>query len=460
MAFSANILVIDDEESMRAGCMQTLAENGYRVQAVENGHMGLEKASRESFDVILLDLRMPGISGMEVLKKLKENDPDCFVIVITAYGTIDSAVEAMKQGAYDFLTKPFTPEALNSIVKRAVDNRLRALEDACVTLALDQEMLSKTIIGQSDEIAKLVALVKKVAPTNSTVLITGKTGVGKELVAQTIHRLSNRADKPFVTVDCGVLVESLFESEMFGHTKGSFTGAIETTQGKFELANGGTVFLDEVANISINMQARLLRVIEEREISKVGGLGKINVDVRIIAATNKDLLKEIDEGRFREDLFYRLNVVPINIPPLKERRQDISVLAKYFLKKFNQQKKRAVTRISAEAMRSLEMYDWPGNVRELRNTIERSIITCEGKVIEFNDLSFNESAITVNTNLSEQGHLAEIEKERISKVLKQFDGHKTKAAEYLGINRKTLREKIRKYKIEGNGTIVTVSQSW
>ena len=448
MGFSANILVIDDEESMRAGCIQTLAENGYRVQAVENGRMGLEKTSKESFDVILLDLKMPGIGGMEVLKKLKENDPDCFVVVITAYGTIDSAVEAMKRGAYDFLSKPFTPEALNSVVKRAIDYRLRALEDACVTLALDQEMLSKTIIGQSDEIAKLVALVKKVAPTNSTILITGETGVGKELVAQTIHRLSNRVDRPFVTVDCGVLVESLFESEMFGHTKGSFTGAIETTQGKFELANGGTVFLDEVANISINMQARLLRVIEEREICKVGGLEKINVDVRIIAATNKNLLKEIDEGRFREDLFYRLNVVPINIPPLKERRQDISVLAKYFLKRFNQQKKKAVTRISTEAMRSLEMYDWPGNVRELKNTIERSIITCEGRVIKPNDLLFNESSISVNANSSERGHLAEIEKERISKVLKQFDGHKTKAAEYLGINRKTLREKIRRYKIE------------
>ena len=448
MAFSANILVIDDEESMRAGCIQTLTENGCRVQAVENGRMGLEKTSKESFDVILLDLKMPGIPGMEVLEKLKENDPNSMVIVITAYGTIDSAVEAMKRGAYDFLSKPFTPEALNSIVRRAVDNRRRALEDACVTLALDQETLSKTIISQSDEIAKLIGLIKKVATSDSTVLITGETGVGKELVAQTIHRLSKRADKPFVTIDCGVLVETLFESEMFGHTKGSFTGAIETTQGKFELANGGTVFLDEVANISINMQARLLRVIEEREISKVGGLEKINVDVRIIAATNKNLLKEIDEGRFREDLFYRLNVVPINIPPLRERRQDIGVLAKYFLKKFRRQKKKAVTRISAEAMRSLEMYDWPGNVRELRNTIERAIVTCEGKVIEPDDLSFNESTIQGNISSSGTSYLEDMEREKISKVLRQFDGHKTKAAEYLGINRKTLREKIRKYKIK------------
>jgi len=447
MSFSANILVIDDEESMRVGCIQTLAEDGYRVQAVENGRKGLDKTGKESFDVILLDLKMPGIPGMEVLKKLKENDANSVVIVITAYGTIDSAVEAMKRGAYDFLSKPFTPEALSSIVKRAADSRLRALEDACVALALDEKMISKTIIGQSNEIANLVLLIKKVAATNSTVFITGETGVGKELVAQTIHRLSRRCDKPFVTVDCGVLVESLFESEMFGHTKGSFTGAIETTHGKFELANGGTIFLDEVANISINMQARLLRVIEEREISKVGGLEKITVDVRIIAATNKNLLKEIDKGRFREDLFYRLNVVPIHIPPLRERRQDIPVLAKYFLKKFGQQNKKAVTSISAEAMQSLEMYDWPGNVRELRNAIERAIVTCEGKVIEFDDLSFNESEIQCNINLSGEGSLAELEREKISKVLKQFNGHKTKAAEYLGINRKTLREKIRKYKI-------------
>jgi DNA-binding NtrC family response regulator len=448
MAFSANILVIDDEESMRAGCIQTLTENGYRVQAVENGRMGLERIAKESFDVILLDLKMPGIQGTEVLKKLKENDPNLVVIIITAYGTIDSAVEAMKRGAYDFLTKPFTPETLNSIVKRAVDSRLRALEEACVSLVLDKETISKTIIGQSDAIAKLSMLIKKVAATDSTVLITGETGVGKELVAQSIHRLSGRADKPFVTVDCGVLVESLFESEMFGHTRGSFTGAIETTQGKFELANGGTVFLDEVANISINMQARLLRVIEEREISKVGGLEKINVDVRIIAATNKSLLKEIYEGRFREDLFYRLNVVPINIPPLRERRQDIGVLAKYFLKRFRRQKKKAVTSISAEAMRSLEMYDWPGNVRELRNTIERAIVTCEGKVIELDDLSFNESTIQGNISSSGTSCLEDMEREKISNVLRQFDGHKTKAAEYLGINRKTLREKIRKYKIK------------
>ena len=447
MSFSANILVIDDEESMRAGCVQTLEQDGHRIQAVGDGRKGLEKTGKESFDVIILDLKMPGIPGMEVLKKLREDDPNSVVIVITGYATIDSAVEAMKRGAYDFLPKPFTPEELRSIVKKAVDCRLHALEDVCIAVALDEKMISKTIIGKSDEIAKLSLLIKKVAASGSTVLITGETGVGKELVAQTIHRLSKRREKPFVTVDCGSLVETLFESELFGHAKGSFTGALETTRGKFELANGGTIFIDEIANISINMQSRLLRVIEEQEISKVGSSEKIKLDIRVISATNKDLLMEIEKGRFREDLYYRLNVVPVNIPPLRERRQDIPILANYFLKEFIKQQKMTVKRISVEAMRSLEMYDWPGNVRELRNAIERGIVTCEGKVIELDDLSYNKSMPQNNINLSGKGSLAELEREKIIKVLNQFNGHKTKTAEYLGINRKTLRQKIRKHRI-------------
>ena len=328
-----------------------------------------------------------------------------------------------------------------------MDCRLRALEDVCIAVALDEKMISKTIIGKSDEIAKLSLLIKKVSASGSTVLITGETGVGKELVAQTIHRLSKRREKPFVTVDCGSLVETLFESELFGHTKGSFTGALETTRGKFELANGGTIFLDEIANISINMQSRLLRVVEEQEIPKVGSSEKIKLDIRVISATNKDLLMEIEKGRFREDLYYRINVVPVNIPPLRERRQDIPILANCFLKEFIKQQKMTVKRISAEAMRSLEMYDWPGNVRELRNAIERGIVTCEGKVIELDDLSYNKSMLQNYINLSGKGSLAELEREKIIKVLNQFDGHKTKAAEYLGINRKTLRQKIRKHRI-------------
>ena len=448
MSFTANILVIDDDESIRYGSIQTLTEEGYRTQAVENGQQGLEKTSKESFDVILLDLKMPGIPGMEVLKKLKENDPNSIVIVITGYATIDTAVEAMKQGAYDFLTKPFTPEVLVSIVKGAVNKRHYALEDTFIHLALEEKMLSDSIIGRSDAMNKVVLLVTKVAPTDSTVLITGETGVGKELVAQTIHRLSKRREKPFVTVDCGVLVETLFESELFGHAKGSFTGAIETTKGKFELANGGTIFLDEIANISINMQSRLLRVLQEQEISKVGSVEKIHVDVRIISATNKNLSKEIEAGRFREDLFYRINVVPIHIPPLRERREDIPGLIKFFLKKFNEEKKMTVKKISKRAMRFLEMWDWPGNIRELINVIERAMVTTEGNLIDLDDLSYNGLEFQKNNKLTEEGVLAELERKEITRVLRQFNGHKTKTAEYLGINRKTLREKIRKYEIK------------
>jgi len=448
MPLSTNILVIDDDESMRVGCVQTLSEEGYRVQAVENGYKGLEKTKDESFDVILLDLKMPGISGMEVLKKLKENDSNSSVIVITGYATIDSAVEAMKQGAHDFLTKPFAPEALSSVVKGAVNSRLHALEETIMPQALDDKIISDTIIGRSDAMKKVYLLLKKVAPTDSTVLITGETGVGKELVARTIHRLSQRRNKPFVTVDCGVLVESLFESEMFGHVKGAFTGAIETTKGKFELANGGTIFLDEIANISTNMQARLLRVIQEQEISKVGSAQKIKVDIRIISATNRDLMKEIHEKRFREDLFYRFNVFPINIPPLRDRREDIILLANYFLNKFCKQKKKGRFKISENAKQFLEIYDWPGNVREIKNTMERATVTCEGEIIEIDDFSFNDDVLKNNFAYSGEGALAELEKKEIMKVLRQFNGHKTRTAQYLGINRKTLREKIQKYNIE------------
>lgn len=454
MSYSANILVIDDEESMRAGCVQTLAEEGYRVQAVENGQLGLEMIDQESFDAIVLDLRMPGIPGMEVLRGIKANDPASIVIVITGHATIDVAVQAMRQGAYDFITKPFTPEALASVVKRAIDSRRRSLENACVDLAWDEKAGTDMVIGRSPAIMKVTQLVRQVAPTDSTVLIHGETGVGKELVARIIHHLSRRHDKAFVVVDCGTLVETLFESEMFGHTKGSFTGAVETTQGKFELANGGTIFLDEITNITVNMQSRLLRVIQEREISKVGSLDRIRVDVRIISATNRDLAKEIQERRFREDLFYRLNVVPIHLPPLRERREDIPILAHHFLNRLSKAQDEKPPRISDEAMRFLEQRDWPGNVRELRNTIEYAMVTCAGDVIGLDDLSASGSALGAAgsaTTSPEHGALAESEKREIVRVLKRFKGHKQKAAEYLGINRKTLREKIRRYGIDLEG---------
>jgi len=448
MSVQGNVLVIDDDESMRIGCAQTLGNQGFRVQAAEDGQQGLEASRRESFDVVLLDLKMPGISGMEVLQSLKEEAPGVAVIVITGYATIDSAVEAMKCGASDFLPKPFTPETLVSVVRKAIRARRQPLEDACVSAELDQQMLSEVVIGRSEAMQRVILLAKKAAPMDSTVLITGETGVGKELVARAIHRMSRRRGKPFVTVDCGTLVESLFESELFGHLEGAFSGAIETTVGKVELADKGTLFLDEIANININMQARLLRTVQEHEICKVGGSEKVKVDVRIISATNRDLLQEVRDGRFREDLFYRLKVVHIHVPPLRDRVEDIPHLASYYLKRLVGEKGKKITGISDEAMRLLKIHDWPGNVRELINALEYAIVVCDGDTIEAEDLPYGTPEHIGDSEQPPAGRLLQSEREEISKALEQFHGNKTKAAEYLGINRKTLREKVQRYGIK------------
>jgi len=448
MPYRANILIVDDEESIRIGCAQTLTEEGYRAQSMDNGQSALATIEKVSFDAIILDLKMSGMPGMEVLKKIKESDPASIVIIITGYGTIDVAVEAMREGAYDFITKPFTPEALLKVVERAVDSRRRELEYSLADAGVAESASGNRIIGRSRAIRKVTELIKQVAPTDSTVLVYGETGVGKELVASNIHNLSPRRDKPFVVVDCGSLVETLFESEMFGHAKGSFTGAIDTTLGKFELANGGTIFLDEITNITIGMQSRLLRVIQEKEISKIGSLEKIKVDVRIISATNKNLPREIREGRFREDLYYRINVVPIHLLPLRERREDIPVLAEHFLAWACIDERAGKPKLSADAVRFLQEYNWPGNVRQLKNTIEYALVTCEGDVIGPDDLSIINRDPGGESGESGEGSLAQSEKKEIIRALRQFDGHRAKAAEHLGINRKTLREKIRKYGIE------------
>ncbi len=401
----------------------------------------------ESFDLVILDLRMPGLDGMEVLAKLREDDPEAIVIVITGYASIESAVEAMRRGAYDFLPKPFDPETLIEIVKRALDKRRLTLENVYLRQELNGRLGSDNIIGNSLAMLEVAELMSKVAPTDSTVLIYGETGVGKELAAKALHRQSPRHDKPFVGVDCGALVETLFESELFGHVRGAFTGAVETKYGKFELASGGSIFLDEIGNIGSNIQAKLLRVIQERELIKVGGTQKVEVDVRIIAATNQDLAEEMRAGRFREDLFYRLSVVPIKLPPLRERKEDIPLLAHYFLESFGQRRKRNLQGISAEAMRSLEAYDWPGNVCELENAIERAVVMAEGDVIQPGDLLYYGLAPEAPFEPAAEGRLVEVEKVEIAKALKRFNGHRGKTAAHLGIDRKTLREKIRKYGI-------------
>jgi DNA-binding NtrC family response regulator len=391
---------------------------------------------------------MPDIYGIDVLKNIKKSNPNSIVIVITGYGSIDIAVSAMREGATDFLTKPFTPETLCAAVEKAVQSRSHLLENVCQDPLTDPAIGHELMIGRSPGMIKVAQLIRKVAPTDSTVLIYGETGVGKELVATTIHRLSKRFGGPFVTVDCGTVVEALFESEMFGHVKGSFTGATETTKGKFELAHGGSIFLDEIANISYAMQSRLLRILQEREITKVGSQEKIKVDIRITSATNKNLTKEISEGRFRDDLFYRLNVVPIQIPPLRERRQDIPILVHFFLKSLSEKRKTPLLEISTEAMHLLESFEWPGNVRELKNVVERTTVTCEGSTIQVADLPHSIVDGTAEAAQSADGHLADIEKNEITKILRQFNGHKNMTAEFLGINRKTLREKIKKYGID------------
>jgi len=442
-------LIIDDDESMRMACLETLSEAGYRAQAVPDGRLALERAGGETFDVVLLDLKMPGIPGMEILKTLRNLDPGMAVIVITGYGTIDAAMQAGKLGAYDFLCKPFDPDQLLSLVEKAVAGKRHALEDSCIHLALnDPDVPSDRLVGQSPALRRVVRLVRKVAPMDSTVLITGETGSGKELVARMIHMQSRRHRHPFIVVDCGSLVQTLFESEMFGHLKGSFTGAIDTTKGKFEMAQGGTLFLDEISNIDMGLQARLLRVVQEQEIPKIGSPRARKVDVRIISATNRDLAKEIEENRFRKDLFYRLNVVSIHIPPLRERTEDIPALAGYFLERLCKQRLIRLMEISEEAMALMKAYPWPGNVRELRNALERAMVVSEGGLIGPEDLMLGEASSSDHGPLSGVGSLAESERRQITEVLKDCKGNRSQAAARLGINRKTLREKIRKYGIE------------
>ena len=450
MFSQARILVIDDDESMRDSCRQALSRKAGRVEVAEDGLSGLEILEKEAFDLVILDLKMPGLSGMEVLKKIKQEYPEVVVIVITGYATVESAVDAMRDGAYDFLPKPFTPGSLRAIVGRAMDARELVLENILLRSELEASVGSEVIIGKSEPMRKVEEVMRKVSPTDTTVLLYGQSGTGKELMARAIHRHSSRNDKPFVVVDCGSLVENLFESELFGHVKGSFTGATATKYGRLELANGGTVFFDEIGNISMNVQTKLLRVLQEREITKVGSTQVIKVDVRVIAATNRDLQKAVQAGTFRDDLFYRLSVVPITLPPLRERRDDIPPLANYFLKKYNQKRKKDVHAISTKAMKALVEHDWPGNVRELENAIERAVVLTENDTIEPSDLLYyglNASTIP-EPDMDRPRRLTDVEKEHIVRTLEMFGGHKGKTANWLGIDRKTLRSKLRRYGLD------------
>ena len=447
-AIPAQILIIDDDKAIRDACYQILSRQGYQVEMAASARQGFSLLERISFDVILLDLVMPDLDGLETLKKIKSVDSDSEVIIITGYATIQSAVEAIKAGAFHFLSKPFAPDDLRYLVGRALEKRRLDLEN----LYLRQELKSKderyTLVYQSDAMRHTMDMVTRLAPTDSTVLITGESGTGKGLVARKIHHLSPRARRPFITVDCGTLVETLFESELFGHVKGSFTGADANKVGKFELAQNGTLFFDEISNIGLEVQAKLLRAVEERKISKVGSHRVITVDVRIIAATNKDLTKAIKDGTFREDLFYRLNVVHLQMPPLRERKSDIPLLVQHFLEKYNTHLRKQIKGVSPEAMEMLVRHDWPGNVRELENTLERLVVLSTGSYLEPADLVFAGTIIAGPARDSSSVSLKDLERDHIIQTLQRYDGHKSETARALGIDRKTLRDKLKRYNLE------------
>lgn len=446
-----HILIIDDEESILDSCMLVLKKSGYKVRVAANGVDGIQIFKNHFFHVVLLDLRLPGVEGMEVLRIIKEDNPETPVIIITGYASIESAVETIKHGAFDYITKPFSAEELRVVVNKALKSRDIFFE----TISLKTELKDKThfdmVVGKSAAMERVLDVVRRVSTSESTVLITGESGTGKELLAREIHKHSSRVESPFVVVDCGALVESLFESELFGHIKGSFTGAFETKHGRFEVASGGTIFLDEISNISMNIQAKLLRVIQEREVTRIGSTKPINVDVRIIAATNENLAELVRHGKFREDLFYRLSVVPIHIPPLRDRKQDIPFLTEHFLKKYCHRVKKPTKNISPQVVKALSDYDWPGNIRELENTIERAVVLSPGDDIRLDDLIYHGIGTKFSLLPSEDGQykpLEEIESQYISAVLKAHHNNKSQTAKVLGIDRKTLLSKIKKFNLK------------
>ena len=446
MSGQASILIVDDEESMRDGCRQVLASEGFVLKEASSGEGALEMMRQESFDLVILDLKMPRVDGMEMLRRIEQESPGTAAVVITGFPSVESAVEAMKLGAADFLPKPFTPDVLRLTVRRTLRGAKMAKENLLLRSQLEQcRGGDYELIGESPAIHQIHDLVRRVGPTDSTVLVTGESGTGKELVAHAIRDHSPRHDKPFVTVDCGSLVGTLFESELFGHVKGSFTGATNLKHGRFELANGGTIFFDEIANVNPDIQVKLLRVIQEREFTRVGATQVIPTDVRIIAATSRNLPDEIREGRFREDLFYRLCVVPIVLPPLRQRKEDIPLLAEHFLGKHNSRRPDKIRGFTKEALEALVRHDWPGNVRELENAVERAIVLARGDMITPTDLLYYGAVLNSQARGEALVSLSSVEKEHIANVLRQHSGNRTAAAKTLGIDRKTLRRKIRAY---------------
>ena len=445
-----NILVVDDEKYIREGLVAALELDGYNGLQAENGTQAWKMVNEQAIDMVITDLRMPDMGGAELLKRIYTTYPTIPVVVLTGHGTIEDAVTAMQNGAVDFLTKPVNLDHLSVLIKRSLAGKDLAEKNR--ELRNELENLKKksgytSIIGKSQKVLKLIETIQQIAPSRASVLITGESGVGKELVADAIVNYSDRRDKPFVKVHCAALNANLLESELFGHVKGAFTGAIADKKGRFELADGGTIFLDEIGEIDPSTQIKLLRVLQEREFERVGGEKTIKTDVRVIAATNRNLEEEIKYGRFREDLYYRLNVVNIQVPPLRERKEDIFLLSTSFLNEFNKENKKDIEGFSNEARSAIAGYDWPGNIRELRNCVESAVVMCRGKQIELGDLPpvVSRSSKTDSVEIELGTTMDEAEKRIILGTVAWCKGNKSKAADVLGLGRKTIIRKMQEY---------------
>lgn len=448
----STILLVDDKSSMRKVLHQTLEGDSHQILEAEDGEKALEMIKNKHVDVIITDIKMPRVDGMTLLRMIKEIDSEIVVIIMTAYGTIETAVEAMKLGAYDYITKPFSTEQVKLTVDKAVERQKLVYENRYLREKLNDQYNYKRIVGNSPSMQPVYELIDKVAPTDTAVLIRGDSGTGKELVAHAIHFNSRRKDKPFIKVNCAVLAEGVLESELFGHERGSFTGAAGKRIGRFELASGGSIFLDEIGDISLSTQVKLLRVLQEKEFERVGGTESIKADVRVIAATNKNLEEGIKKNQFREDLFFRLNVVPIFVPPLRERREDIERLAQHFLNRYGLEANKKINKIDKKALEFLTRYSWPGNVRELENAIQRAVVLSDSETIYPSNLPLDIQSFQKDDSMHYLGENASLtekvenyEKELILKSMEKANHVQTKAAKLLDINRTALIYKLKKY---------------
>lgn len=441
MSNGVRILIVDDELIVRESLVGWLKKTGHEVDSAPGGHSALEMMRRGDYDLVFLDIKMPDVSGLTVLKKIKETFPHALVVMITAFGSVETAIEAMKSGADDFLIKPFDPGGLKLLVEKLLKQKKLVDENARLRSQLDNNSRYQDLIGTSPCMRRLFSFIDQVAGVDSPVLLQGETGTGKELAAKAIHARSNRRYGPFVPINCGAFTETLLESELFGHEAGSFTGATRTQKGRLEMARGGTLFLDEIGEIPLKMQVDLLRVLQEKSFHRVGGNRDISVDFRLISATHHDLLKKVGRGEFRQDFYFRLKVIEIEVPPLRERRDDIPILAEHFLHKFRRETNKGVKGFRDDAVLVLQGYDWPGNVRELENTIERAVVLAKGPYLKEEDFGF----LCVPATTEAPVAMREVEKNHIERILKRCRWNISKASLLLEMNRVTLHHKIKKY---------------